>query len=139
MSRYAWMNNLPQAPHRDRSATVRVELEAEQLLTASVRERGRGEYPFYTERWMNLVSEREAALDEHVPADEGPAEDTGAAALARLVVDAQLTRRQRMVVRWLLQGLSQQQIAEMLGVSEASVTRLKQSAFERIRRAAQDS
>ena len=65
-----------------------------------------------------------------VPAPAGEIE----ARLAGMVVDAQLTRRQRMVVRWIARGQSQRQIAAMLGISEAQVSRVKSAAFARMRR-----
>lgn len=126
-------------PQGGRAGTIRSEIAADELLRRSTEERGRGQYPFYTQRRMEELSSREQEWRDELEPMPGPGEalDEGAGTLARAVVDAQLTRRQRMVIRWLAQGLSQRRIAEMLGVSEASVTRLKQSAFEEMRRAAQ--
>lgn len=141
MSAYAWMNGMQAAPGGARGDTMRAEIESDQLLVASARDRGRGNYPFYTERWMGDLSDREEAYDGAMVAGQrkppGPGEGNSAGCTARVVVDAQLTRRQRTVVRWLAQGLSQGQIAEMLGVSEASVTRLKQAAFDQMRASTQ--
>ena len=66
-------------------------------------EQGRREYPCHTERWMEILGRRERPGIERVPAPAGEIE----AKLAGMVVDAQLTRRQRMVVRWLARGQSQ--------------------------------
>lgn len=93
-------------------------------------EQGRREYPCHTERWMEILGRRERPGIERVPAPAGEIE----AKLAGMVVDAQLTRRQRMVVRWLARGQSQRQIAAMLGISEAQVSRVKSAAFARMRR-----
>lgn len=127
------------APQGGAIGTAGAEDTADRLLRASRHQCGRGDYPFYSERRMAALSAREQQWrdDLHPVAgmDGAPAKDR--ALLARLVVDAQLTRRQRLVVRWLAQGLSQRQMAEMLGVSEATVCRLKQSALEQMRRAAQ--
>ncbi len=124
--------------HHGRSETIQAEIRADELLMGSVRRRGRGEYPFYTQRRMEELARRETQFREELSPTEPPAPDAAIsqATLARVVVDAQLTRRQRTVIRWLARGLSQRQIAEMLGVSEPTVTRLKQSAFEEMRRAA---
>ncbi len=88
------------------------------------------EYPCHTERWMQILARREAKQDAPPAAPGGEIE----AALARMVVDANLTRRQRMVIRWIVRGVSQRQIAEMLGVSESQVSRIKSAAWDRLRR-----
>ncbi len=110
-----------------------LERRADDLLAESIREHGRGEYPCYTERWMNLLSERERPGIDRVPAPHSIGEVE--ARLGGIVVDADLTRRQRMVIRWLVRGISQRQIAEMLGISESQVCRIKQAAIDRMRRA----
>jgi len=108
-----------------------LERGADELLNTSAREDGRGDYPWHSERWMELLARRERPGVEELPAPEhaGAAQ----ARLAGLVVDADLTRRQRMVVRWLARGLSQREIAALLGLSESQVCRIKQAAFERVR------
>ncbi|HUS79933.1 MAG TPA: LuxR C-terminal-related transcriptional regulator [Armatimonadota bacterium] len=132
-------------PERSESASP-LENQADRLLIASAREQGRGEYPFYTQRWIEIVGEHEHPAGDRAEGwpDEvrtacasGGDDPESRATLARLVVDAQLTRKQRTVIRWLQLGLSQTQIAEMLGLSEASVTRLKQAALEQMRRVAE--
>jgi len=114
-------------------AEQRLERQADALLSGSIRERGRGDYPCYTERWMRLLAERERAGVEELPAR--PAGGEFEAMLGRMVVDADLTRRQRMVVRWVARGISQREIARMLGLSESQVCRIRQAAAERMRRA----
>lgn len=108
-----------------------LERAADELLGASARDHGRGDYPWYSERWMELLGRRERPGVEDLPAPESAGE--AHARLARLVVDANLTRRQRMVVRWLARGLSQREIAAMLGLSESQVCRIKQAALDRLR------
>ena len=89
------------------------------------------EYPCHTERWMDILARRERPGVERAAAPGGEID----AALARMVVDANLTRRQRMVIRSVMRGVSQREIAGMLGLSEAQVSRIKSAAWERIRRA----
>ena len=110
----------------------RLERQADELLTQSVRTTGRGEHPCYSERWMDILSERERAGVEELPAPPDPGERE--AKLGAIVVDAQLSRQQRTVIRWVARGLSQRQIAGMLGISESQVSRLKSAAIERMRR-----
>ncbi len=105
-----------------------LERRSDELLTDDADDRA--EYPCHTERWMDIVARRESPGVERAPARGGEIE----ARLAGMVVDASLTRRQRMVVRWLARGLSQREIAETLGLSEAQVSRIKSAAFERMRR-----
>lgn len=92
---------------------------------------GDEEYPCHTERWMDILARREAPGVERAAAPGGEIEAT----LARMVVDANLTRRQRMVIRWVARGVSQREIARMLGLSEAQVSRIKSAAWDRIQRA----
>jgi DNA-directed RNA polymerase specialized sigma subunit len=66
-----------------------------------------------------------------MPAPESAGEAHGR--LARLVVDADLTRRQRLVIRCLARGRSQREIAALLGLSESQVCRIKQAALARLR------
>lgn len=108
-----------------------LERAADELLSASAREHGRGDYPWYSERWLGLLARRERPGVEELPAPESCGE--AQARLAGLVVDANLTRRQRMVVRWLARGLSQREIAAQLGISESQVCRIKQAALGRLR------
>ena len=108
-----------------------LERRSDELLLDSKQSGGREEYPCHTERWMDILGRREAPGAERAPAPGGEVEAT----LARMVVDANLTRRQRMVIRWITRGHSQREIAEMLGLSEAQISRIKSAALERIRRA----
>ena len=110
-----------------------LERQADELLTGSIRERGRGDYPCYTERWMLLLAERERPGVEDLPAP--PVCGEFEAMLGGMVVDADLTRRQRMVIRWVARGISQREIAEMMGLSESQVCRIRQAALQRMRRA----
>ncbi|MGD9497880.1 MAG: sigma factor-like helix-turn-helix DNA-binding protein [Armatimonadota bacterium] len=110
---------------------ARLERQADALLAQSIRERGRGEYPCFTERWMDLLARRERPGVEELPASS-PGELE--AKLGGMVVNAGLTRRQRMVIRWLARGVSQREIAQMLGLSESQVCRIKQAALQRLRR-----
>lgn len=108
-----------------------LERAADELLGASARAHGRGDYPWYSERWMDMLGRRERPGVEELPAPQSIGEEHGR--LAALVVDANLTRHQRMVIRWLARGLSQREIAALLGLSEAQVCRIKQAALERLR------
>lgn len=110
-----------------------LERRADELLVESIRRHGRGEYPCYTERWMNLLSERECPGVEKLPSP--PIAGEFEAIIGGMIVDANLTRRQRMVIRWIARGLSQRQIAEMMGLSESQVCRIKQAALRRMREA----
>ncbi len=133
MARYHWATNIEAAPSQTRREALTLEIEAEQLLLAS--DRGRAEYPFYTQRWMEELSARELPVLETLASDQpSPASDQ--AIIARLIVDAQLTRKQRMVIRLMQRGFAQKQIAEMVGTSGAGVTRLKQAALAAMRAAA---
>jgi len=109
-----------------------LERQADQLLLASARQRGRGMYPFYTQRWMEILATREDPGVEELPAPPMP-EDDSSPLLARLVVDAKLTKRQRQVIRLMAQGLRQCEIAGRLGISEAQVSRLKRAALREMR------
>lgn len=112
-----------------------LERAADALLSASAHEDGHGDYPWYSERWLELLARRERPGVEELPAPEGGG--AAEARLAGLVVDAGLTRRQRMVIRWLARGLSQREIASLLGLSESQVCRIKQAALKRLRAAAE--
>lgn len=115
----------------DRSERERdLERRADELLAESVRRDGRGEYPFYTERWLRELRRRERSGVEYMPARGGGRLE---ARLGGMVVDAQLTRRQRQVIRWVVRGISQREIARMLGISESQVCRVKQAAIRRMR------
>jgi len=89
-----------------------------------------GEFPCHTERWMDILGRRERPGVERAPAPGGEIEAT----LAAMVVNANLTRRQRMVIRWVVRGTSQREIAQMMGLSEAQVSRIRSAALQRIRR-----
>lgn len=104
-----------------------LERRADTLLTEHAQ--GAAEYPCHTERWMDILSRREAPGADLASASGGEVE----ARLARLVVNATLTRRQRVVVRGLAHGLSQREIAAKLGISEAQVSRIKAGALRRMR------
>lgn len=110
------------------SRRMELERRSDELLANS--EDDRPDYPCHTERWMNILSRRECDGADRTPAPGGEIEAT----LARIVVDAHLTRRQRMVIRWVVRGVSQREIAEMLGLSEAQVSRIKSAAWDRLRR-----
>jgi DNA-binding CsgD family transcriptional regulator len=107
-----------------------LERRSDQLIADSGRDGGAVEYPCHTERWMDILGRREQAGVEGIPSSGGEVE----AKLAALVVDANLTRRQRMVVRWVARGLSGREIARMLGISESQVSRIRSAALDRIRR-----
>ena len=49
--------------------------------------------------------------------------------------DGNLTERQRVILRHRRQGLSQQQIADIIGTSKANVYTIEKSALENVRRA----
>ena len=107
-----------------------MERRSDELLGESGRDGGREEYPCHTERWMDILRRREGPGVERLAAPGGEVD----AKLAGMVVHANLTRRQRMVVRWVARGASQREIAERLGVSESQVSRIRSAALERIRR-----
>jgi len=111
----------------------RLERQADELLTRSTRERGGGDYPCHTERWMRLLAERERPGVEDLPAPPSCGEFE--AMLGGMVVNADLTRRQRMVIRWVARGISQREIAAKMGLSESQVCRIRQAALQRMRRA----
>jgi DNA-binding CsgD family transcriptional regulator len=79
---------------------------------------------------MDILGRRERPGVERAAAPGGEIE----AKLAGMVVHANLTRRQRQVIRWVVRGISQREIAEMLGISESQVSRIRSAAIERIRR-----
>jgi DNA-binding CsgD family transcriptional regulator len=107
-----------------------LERSSDELLTQSRSRGGDEDYPCHTERWMDILSRRERPGVERIAAPGGEIE----ASLAGMVVHANLTRRQRMVVRWVVRGISQREIAKRLGLSEAQVSRIKSAALDRIRR-----
>lgn len=109
---------------------AQLERDSDRLLAESIRECGRGEYPCYSARWMEIVSGRERSGVEHQPCPGGEIE----AMLGAMVVDAKLTRSQRMVVRWVARGISQREIARMMDLSEAQVSRIRRAALDRMRR-----
>ncbi len=111
-----------------------LERQADELLLASAREAGRGAYPFYTQRWMETLAAREEPGVEELPAPE----KDDAPLLARLVVEANLTRRQRQVIRLIAAGLRQYEVARRLGISEPQVSRLKGAALREMRRLARE-
>jgi len=110
----------------------RTEMErcSDELLAESGQDGEREEYPCHTERWMDILSRREGPGVERVAAPGGEVD----AKLTGMVVNANLTRRQRMVVRWVARGASHREIAERLGLSESQVSRIRSTAIERIRR-----
>ncbi|MFP4248691.1 MAG: sigma factor-like helix-turn-helix DNA-binding protein [Armatimonadota bacterium] len=113
-----------------RSRQNELERQSDALITASGDGGGRKEYPCHTERWMDILARREQPGAERAEAPGGEIE----AKLAGIVVNANLTRRQRMVIRWVARGVSQREIAGMLGLSEAQVSRIRSAALDRIRR-----
>ncbi len=140
MARYTWAANIQPEHDETSGATLALEIQADQLLGASAQDDGRGDYPFYTQRWMELLSARERPVDDRLSATPPTTSEPGDRALvARLVVDGQLTRAQRTVIRWMQLGRSQRQIAEAMGVSEPTISRLKQTALARMRTAADRS
>ena len=132
MTRYHWAANIEAAPKQTRREALTLEIEAEQLLRENASDQR--EYPFYTQRWIEELSAQELPVLETLAGDE-PSPTSDQAIIARLVIDAQLTRKQRTVIRLMQRGVEQQQIAEALGISEASVTRLKQAALVAMRAA----
>ncbi len=133
MARYHWAANIEAAPKQTRREALTLEIAAEQLLLDSSGDQG--EYPFYTQRWIEELSARELPVLETL-ASSGPSPASDQAIIARLIVDAQLTRNQRVVIRLMQRGIEQREIAEALGISEAGVTRLKQAALAAMRAAA---
>lgn len=107
-----------------------MERRSDELINESRRDAGRAEYPCHTERWMDILGRRERPGAERAAAPGGEIE----AKLASMVVDANLSRRQRMVVRLIARGMTQRQIAETLGLSESQVSRIKSAALDRIQR-----
>ncbi|MFW5866431.1 MAG: sigma factor-like helix-turn-helix DNA-binding protein [Armatimonadota bacterium] len=107
-----------------------IERSSDALLAECRRDNDAGEYPCHTERWMDILARRERSGVEYAPAPGGEVE----AKLAAMVVSANLTRRQRMVVRWVVRGVAQREIAQMMGLSESQVSRIRSAALERIRR-----
>ncbi len=81
---------------------------------------------------MDELARREVPGIERVAAPTGGQIE---ARLAGMVVEARLTRRQRLVIRGLLRGRRQREIAGMLGISESQVCRIKQAAVQRMREA----
>lgn len=106
-----------------------LERRSDALLAESGQDRSRKEYPCHTERWMDILGRRERPGIEAVPAPGGEIE----AKLAGMVVNANLTRRQRMVIRQVMRGVSQREIAQTLGISESQVSRIRSAALERLR------
>jgi DNA-binding CsgD family transcriptional regulator len=104
-----------------------LERRSDELLAENGR--GDGEYPCHTERWMEILSYRECPGVEAMPAPGGEVE----ARLGAMVVDANLTRRQRTVIRLVTRGLSGREIAAQMGISEAQVSRIRHAALDRIR------
>jgi len=99
---------------------------------------GRGEYWFYTQRWMEMLSAREQGGVEELPGPPMLGHENSLALLAWLVVGANLTRRQRQVIRLLASGMRQCEIAMHLGISQTQVSRLKHAALRNMRRLASD-
>lgn len=132
MARYHWAANIEAGPRQTRRETLTLEIEAEQLLLDDSGDQD--EYPFYTQRWIEELSARELPVLEALVSNR-PSPVSDQAIIARLIVDAQLTRKQRVVIRLMQRGLEQQQIAEILGVSDAGVTRLKHAALTQMRAA----
>ena len=133
MARYHWATNIEAAPKQTRREALTLEITAEQLLLDNSGDQD--EYPFYTQRWIEELSARELPVLETLASD-GPSPASDQAIIARLIVDAQLTRKQRAVIRLMQRGIEQQQIAEILGTSGVGVTRLKQAALIAMRAAA---
>lgn len=106
-----------------------LERRSDRIINESGRGGARDEYPCHTERWMDILGRRERPGVERAVAPGGEIE----AKLAGMVVDANLSRRQRMVVRLIVRGMTQRQIAETLGLSESQVSRIKSAALDRIR------
>lgn len=84
------------------------------------------ERPWSTDRWIRRRDGDDQFWPESHAASSPTPEDL--AILARVLVDAGLTRRQRQAIRLLVRGHTQREIAERLELHEATCSRLLASA-----------
>jgi len=101
----------------------RLEAEADRLLARSAARDGRGEYPFYSERWLRRRERWDVYLKIALGMVERPAQEEQAEPrrLTTLMNAADLAPRERQVVLLLAEGASERGIANCLGLSRGAV------------------
>ena len=110
------MRRSPSNTIQQRVVERALERLADALLMQSLREDGRGEYPFYSLRWEKRSAFRDEALrGNHELSPAQPQRD-----LSKLVPilsrRLDLSVRERTVLTWLAQGYSPRQVDAMLGL-----------------------
>lgn len=110
-----------------------LERAANKLLRASLRERGQGEYPCHSERWMSLRRRQEESAGGAVAPAAARLCPHLKALLEQLLRETPLPRTHRRVLELARDGASLTAIAREMGRPLSSVHRWYHEAGERLR------
>lgn len=121
----------------DRYPYRQLERAADRLLRASLRERGQGEYPCHSERWMCLRRRKEESYGSVVSGVSPRLSPRFKELLARLLRETPLAPNQRRVLELACQGSTLTAIARELGRPLSTVHRWYRAGSERLRERAE--
>jgi DNA-binding CsgD family transcriptional regulator len=110
-----------------------LEQRSDELLRASVRERGPGDHPFHGERWLRELRRREEKSGA-TPRPEAAGPSPLVALLNLLLAETPLTDRQRQVLDLAREGRTLAEMAASLGCSITTASRWLKRATARVRR-----
>lgn len=118
----------------------RLEDEATRLLAESVRQLGRGQYPFYSATCLRHMAEQDAGLSADTPeAQAPPAPIRSTAAIWRLARKARLNSLERDLLRCALDGVELVAAAELLCISRRRAVQMLRAVASRIEDSARAS
>ena len=125
----------PRRPLRDEPPPPDLQLEkrSDELLRASVRERGQSDHPFHGERWLRELRRREEKSGS-TPRPEGAGASPLVALLNLLLAETPLTDLQRQVLGLARDGHTLAEMAASLGCSTTTASRWLKRATARVRR-----
>ena len=116
---------------------VELEQAADELLRQSLADMGRGEYPFYSDSWLRQLAAHEAETPEGT--EEGiPDPDYLPAACLRLLAQTPMKREYRSALRLWISGMTVREVAPLLQVSPAQVSRWLRAGLAQLALAAVD-
>ncbi len=126
----------PFARSADRYPYWQMERAADQLLRASLRERGQGEYPCHSERWMSLRRRKEEGCWGLAGGSSRRLSPSLEDLLTRLLEETPLPPDQRRVLELAREGATLTAIAQKLGRPLSTVHRWYHAGTERLRQRA---
>jgi hypothetical protein len=124
--------------HADRPRTRdefnrRLEEEATRLLAESIREVGRGDYPFFSATYLREMAQKDAGVSAAgSEASAPPAPQRSLTTVWRLARKARLSSLENDLLRLVMDGTELVAAAEILAITRRRAIRLLRTAVERI-------